>query len=193
MKCQACASNPATVHLTQVMDGKVREIHLCESCAEQGGVNLQNALSLSELLLKIGAPEEGPAVPDGQERSCPGCHMRRSDFKKSSRLGCADCYTAFAADLAPLIASMHKGDRHLGKVPPGGASVSPPPPVAVPPPESAPAPVPAPPVGPSLEQLQKQLAEAIAAERYEEAARWRDQIRMLEEVLSRAPGKEPPP
>jgi protein arginine kinase activator len=191
MKCQACGANPATVHLTQVMDGKVREIHLCESCAEQGGVNLQNSLSLSELLLKIGMPEEGAAAPDGVERSCPGCHMRRSDFKKTSRLGCAECYTAFAADLAPLIASMHKGERHVGKRPPGGGAS----PAGVP---AIPAPAPPPaspvaPVGPTPEQLQKQLAEAIATENYEEAARLRDQIRLLEEVLARLPAKDPLP
>ena len=188
MKCQACGANPATVHLTQVMDGKVREIHLCESCAEQGGVNLQNALSLSELLLKIGVPEEGAATPDGAERSCPGCHMRRSDFKKTSRLGCAECYTAFASDLAPLIASMHKGERHVGKMPPDGGGA---PTVFPVEPASAPAPATPPaPVGPTPEQLQKQLAAAIAAENYEEAARLRDQIRLLEEVLARVPTKE---
>lgn len=190
MKCQACGANAATVHLTQVLEGKVREIHLCESCAEQGGVNLQNALSLSELLLKIGNSEEIPSV-DGVERSCPGCHMRRSDFKKASRLGCAECYQAFAPDLAPLIASMHKGDKHVGKSPPGGApapevtpALAPPSPPPVPPPVS---------VGPSLEQLQKQLAGAIAAEEYEDAARLRDQIRLLEEVLARnsTPGSTP--
>jgi protein arginine kinase activator len=191
MKCQACGANPATVHLTQVMDGKVREIHLCESCAEQGGVNLQNALSLSELLLKIGVPEEGAATPDGAERSCPGCHMRRSDFKKTSRLGCAECYTAFSADLAPLIASMHKGERHVGKTPPGGLVT----PVVMPvvPVPSSPAETPSIPVGPTPEQLHKQLAAAIVVENYEEAALLRDQIRLLEEVLARVPAKGTPP
>ena len=35
MKCQTC-SNPATVHLTDIVEGQKKEVHLCEACAEQG-------------------------------------------------------------------------------------------------------------------------------------------------------------
>src|SRR5438128_1197197 len=34
MKCQSCP-NPATVHLTDIVDGHKKELHLCETCAEQ--------------------------------------------------------------------------------------------------------------------------------------------------------------
>ncbi|MEO1998276.1 MAG: DNA helicase UvrBC, partial [Planctomycetaceae bacterium] len=31
-KCRQCAK-PSTVHITEILDGQVQEIHLCESCA----------------------------------------------------------------------------------------------------------------------------------------------------------------
>ena len=34
MKCQSC-SNPATVHLTDIVAGQKKELHLCQACAEQ--------------------------------------------------------------------------------------------------------------------------------------------------------------
>jgi len=81
--------------------------------------------------------------------------MRRSDFKKTSRLGCPACYEAFAEELTPLLAAVHKGTHHIGKVPAGAAHDSP----------------------AEIVALQKQLNEAVAGERYEEAARLRDVIR----------------
>ena len=35
MKCQFC-DNPATVHLTDIVNKKKREMHLCEACAASG-------------------------------------------------------------------------------------------------------------------------------------------------------------
>ena len=34
MKCQIC-ENPATVHLTDIVNKKKRELHLCEQCARE--------------------------------------------------------------------------------------------------------------------------------------------------------------
>ena len=33
MKCQLCPK-PATVHLTEILDGQKKELHLCQGCAE---------------------------------------------------------------------------------------------------------------------------------------------------------------
>ena len=37
MTCQRC-QDPATVHLTETVDGRRREVHLCATCAEKAGV-----------------------------------------------------------------------------------------------------------------------------------------------------------
>jgi protein arginine kinase activator len=50
MQCECCQEHEATIHLTQVLNGESRELHLCEECAEEHGLNVQGAMSVPELL-----------------------------------------------------------------------------------------------------------------------------------------------
>lgn len=154
MLCESCNEREATVHLTQVADGHVKKVHLCEECAAKSGFDLQGPMSITDILIGMGGAPAGEAgAPD---RSCPRCHLRRSDFKKTGRLGCPECYETFAAELMPLVKGMHRSEQHTGKVPSR---------------ESARLRVSA-----ELAELQKSLDRAIREENYEEAARLRDQI-----------------
>lgn len=158
MRCECCQQHEATIHLTQMIDGQSRELHLCEDCAEESGLNVQGVMSIPEILFGMGsAPEADGEGGKSSGKSCPHCHMRACDFKKTGRLGCPRCYETFSAELGPMLAAMHKGSRHAGKVP---ASLK-----------------------EGLEKdallagLRKQLEDAIRKEQYEEAARLRDRIR----------------
>jgi protein arginine kinase activator len=154
MICESCKERNATVHLTQVVDGAVKKVHLCEECALKTGMNIHAPVSISDILLGLGLanPPEGGGV----ERTCPRCGMSRADFKKTGRFGCPECYEAFAEELPPLISNMHRGEQHIGKVP---ASES----VRVV-------------ATTELNALQKELNKAVAEERFEDAARCRDRI-----------------
>jgi len=58
MKCNICLVEKATVHLTQVEQGKVVEtmkIHLCTKCAAEKGVNDPAGFSLMDLLTAVSA------------------------------------------------------------------------------------------------------------------------------------------
>jgi protein arginine kinase activator len=158
MLCECCQQNEATIHLTQMVENQSRELHLCEGCAEESGMNVQNVMSIPEILFGLGSPGT-PAKENGQTstRSCPHCHMRDCDFKKTARLGCPRCYEAFAEELGPMLAAMHKGTQHAGKIP-GCLKET----IA----KAA-----------LCEELNKQLARAIRDEKYEEAALLRDRIR----------------
>lgn len=158
MLCQICGKKQATVHLTQMLNNEVRKLHLCEQCAAASGMDMDAPESMSSFLLGLGAPKK--TTPETAGRTCPRCRMRFSDFKKSSRLGCQNCYVTFAEALEPLLHGMQKGERHVGKKPvhcAGAVNVF-----------------------PSLSLSKKALEEAVAAENYEEAARIRDQIREAE-------------
>lgn len=158
MLCECCQQNEATIHLTQMVNSQPRELHLCESCAEESGMNVQSVMSIPEILFGLGS-SGALSKPNGPQsnRSCPHCHMRDCDFKKTARLGCPRCYEAFSEELGPMLAAMHKGTQHKGKIPQSVKenmskdSIS--------------------------EDLNKQLEGAIRDERYEEAARLRDRIR----------------
>jgi len=157
MLCESCQQHEATIHVTQVINGNSRELHLCEGCAEETGLNLQTVMSLPEILFGMADSDEGNKALD---RSCPRCHLRGSDFKKTARLGCPHCYETFGQELRPMLGAMHKGLQHTGKIPACERKVM----------EAV----------SQLDALRKQLGSVIEKEDYEAAARLRDLIREAE-------------
>jgi len=156
-----CKQNEATVHLTQMAEGKIKKVDLCEDCSKAKGVDDPTGFSLADLLLGLGAAQELAQTSAGSELSCPVCGFSQADFKKSGRLGCAECYRTFRDGLEGLLKTMHKGIHHVGKAP-----------HAQPPGQDPPG---------RLKALHKRLEQAIAGERYEEAAKLRDEIKVLKE------------
>jgi len=165
MNCDICGCDSPTVHLTEIVDGKVRKLNLCAECAEKSGVNIQDPSSIPDILLGLNA--QAAHAADESAKRCSACHMRWADYKKSTRLGCPACYASFDEELRPLLAAMHKGVIHKGKAAAARA-------VAV----EAPVPVPA---IPSLAELKRHLKDAVVAEDYEMAASLRDQIHRAEQ------------
>ncbi len=154
MLCDVCEEKEATVHLTQVVNDTVKKINLCEKCAAESGLDVNNPLDFTDVLLGLGSQNESD--PEVNNKTCPACRMCFSDFRKTSRLGCQTCYIAFSEELKPLIEAMHKGKQHEGKVPVKGSDKMG--------------------TATSLLTMRKALADAIASENYEEAARIRDEI-----------------
>ena len=162
MLCEACKQTQATVHLTEIINDQMSELHLCESCANQKGAQVESHFGLSDLLSgladfsKSQEPEEVPA------KVCPSCGMTYEDFRKVGRLGCADCYPTFKRSLGSLLKRIHGSALHLGKSPtrlikPARAGKS------------------------ALLDLKRKLERAIESEAFEEAAQLRDQIRRMEQ------------
>ena len=56
MICEVCQSENATVHLTQIISGKMQKIDLCEKCAKERGVADPAVFSLADILhyIKLG-------------------------------------------------------------------------------------------------------------------------------------------
>jgi len=160
MVCDICGKNPATVHLTEIVDDQMNELHLCEECARQKSAQMESQFGLSDLLAGM-VDFEKPAIDkDADTLACPSCKLTYADFKKIGRLGCGECYTAFRKYLAPLLKRIHGSNVHVGKNPQGGAK-------------------PASKLD-SLGDLRSQLQKAIQSEAFEEAAHLRDQIKEIE-------------
>ncbi|CAN5248829.1 UvrB/UvrC motif-containing protein [soil metagenome] len=183
MTCDCC-DRKATVFLTQIVGDKMQKVNLCDACSKEQGVTDPTGFALADLLTGIGneKPIRRPARP--REAACPACGFTQTDFKKTGRLGCANCYTVFREAISSILANMHRGTHHTGKrpcsagIPPEEDFTSPPP-----------RPNPASPTGqPSpfaiqkvrLDTLQSELAAAVAAENYEKAADLRDKIQKLQ-------------
>src|SRR4051794_40442571 len=115
MLCDVCKCNDATVFLTQILEGKMQKVNLCDACSKEKGVQDPTGFALADLLLGIGAAEE---IEKGSgTQKCPVCGFTQSDFKKTGRLGCSSCYLAFCEGLTSLLKAMHKGTEHIGKLP----------------------------------------------------------------------------
>lgn len=118
MKCDKCHKK-ATVHLTEIIDGKSREMHLCEECAQEQSMEMEQQFGLSDLL--AGLTDLGKQIPEMQKKKivCVSCGLTYDDFRKSGRFGCADCYTAFKVQLEQLLKKIHGANVHFGKRPLG--------------------------------------------------------------------------
>lgn len=162
MLCDVCNKNQATVHLTEIIDEQMNELHLCEECARQKSAQMESQFGLSDLL--AGMVEFGKP-PKEKEREevlikCPNCGLTYADFKKIGRLGCSDCYVTFKKFLGSLLKSIHGSSLHVGK------SVYK---AAKPVKEKT-----------GMQDLKAKLQKAVENEEFEEAARLRDQIKELE-------------
>jgi len=163
MLCDVCGKNPATVHLTEIIDDQMNELHLCEDCAREKSAAMEQQFGLSDLLAgmaEVSKPTtakelETPAV------KCPTCGLSYADFKKIGRLGCGECYTVFRKYLAPLLKRIHGSTQHTGKSPSN-------------------IPIKDTKKKTDIQELRLRLQKAIDEEAFEEAARLRDQIKEME-------------
>src|SRR5207249_1325491 len=107
MLCDVCKCNDATVFLTQILEGKMHKVNLCEACSKEKGVQDPTSFALADLLLGLGATDE--LEKGAATQKCPSCGFSQADFKKTGRLGCSECYVTFVEGLSSLLKAMHKG------------------------------------------------------------------------------------
>ena len=158
MKCQSC-ENPATVHLTDIVNGKKKELHLCPACAEKQQLLAQQELNLPAILQTLIGHHVGQLSDELARLTCPVCGIKYMEFRAEGRLGCPHDYVVFRAGLQPLLLRIHRAERHVGKSParrPARHAIQ------------------------SEIELRSQLRAAVDGERYEEAARLRDLLRQRE-------------
>ena len=163
MLCQICGKNPATVHFTEIHDGKMSEIHVCERCAAEKGLHAPAAKQKFDIADLIAGMVDSMTTSEEQRVGrveCPRCGLHYSAFKETGRLGCPECYVAFQFQLRPLLRRIHGDTRHKGKVPArDGEGVS---------------------RSRQIQRLFDELQRAVEREEFERAAELRDEIRRLE-------------
>jgi protein arginine kinase activator len=174
MLCQSCNSNPATVHVTEIVHPEVtpesaggspaaptiREQHLCATCAQGAKLPQMPAVlkkSIPELYQLLQASKRSRRESG---IACPECGMTLLEFRQRGRLGCPKDYEVFAPHLRELFERIHGATRHVGRAPGLDAE--------------------------ALQrlqrrsQLQRELEAAVRDEAYERAARLRDELKTLE-------------
>ena len=120
MICDICGKKKATVHLTEIVDEQMSEMHLCEECARQKSSQMEQQFGIADLLAGL-ADTPKPASSKDSDKSplqCTRCHLPYEDFRKFGRLGCGECYTSFKEHLSGLLRKIHGSNKYLGKTPP---------------------------------------------------------------------------
>ena len=161
MYCDICGKKKATVHLTEIVDDQMSEMHLCEECARQKSAQMGQQFGLADLL--AGLADFGKPVKEEATATikCSNCGMTYDEFRKFGRLGCSQCYESFKMHLGTLLKKVHGSNHHLGKSP-----------IKIPQSEKEKI--------VSFQELKVQLQHAIQMEDFERAAEIRDKIRELE-------------
>jgi len=159
MKCQSCSSK-ATVHFTDIIKGNKKEVHLCQSCAEQKQLIKNQELNFPAILQNLIGQHVGQLTDALARLTCPSCGIKYMEFRAEGRLGCPNDYEVFRVGLEPLLQRLHRSLRHKGKTPRHGPSLGK--------------------ISAEMIELRNRLREAVETENYEEAARLRDLIRQKE-------------
>lgn len=163
MICNLCGVNESTIHLTEIVNDQMIEIHLCETCAQEKGTEFKTHFNVNELLAGLTDVSKWSETYERSIANCANCKLSYEEFGKKGRLGCPHCYASFEKALVPLIRRVQRSTLHIGKRP--GKN-----------------PVSSPEFG-DLKLLQQRLRKCIHDEAFEEAASLRDKIKKLEEKM----------
>ncbi len=171
MLCNVCGLEEATIHLTEIINSKMVELHLCEQCAYEKGTDVKQYLNFNELIEGL---SDAPGTQKSSEKKealrCKGCGISFEEFGKSGRLGCPECYQTFSKSLMPLIKRIQKASQHVGKKPTKiSGEVK---------------------FHMELRELHERLRKLVEQEAFEDAAKVRDLIRQLEEKGKKEAGKD---
>lgn len=125
MLCDVCKKNEATIHIKEMHGGETHTSNLCAACAaekEKNGELSALGFNLAEMLCNLGKISASVKPPRGNSTEftavCPKCGWTLQKVRAfGGRLGCPDCYAAFAPLLTEAIRNVHRGSVHLGKRP----------------------------------------------------------------------------
>ncbi len=178
MLCENCGKNYANVIYTQIINGVKKEISVCEQCSKKLGIDHLNfdmpidfASFLSDFFGEYEDTNIFPIMQKVEQLQCPNCETTFEEFINNGKFGCTECYETFKSRLDPLLQNIHGANRHVGRLGKIKESNK---------------------INKDntndnntkeedkVEELKKELKIAIKEERYEEAAKIRDEIKKLE-------------
>lgn len=172
MLCDVCGKRDAIVFIHQVGAGEKTELHLCSQCAYEHGLkNLEGDMgkALTELLKSLPL-ERTPSTAEAPQllkqkkkypEHCPFCGISLQEIKKNGKAGCGTCWNIYKEVLLSAFTKEQGSIQHQGRY---SRIIT----HAIHKKEE-------------LDRLRQLLQTAVTLEDYEQAARYRDQIKSLQQ------------
>lgn len=195
MLCDDCKKNEATIHVTNIVNGKKTESHLCQDCANKkehtdmfkqlhqsfgqfpkfsnfgsfgqlGSSIFDNDFFNNDFFTNAVYPDG--LLQDSHSQRCDQCGMTFDEFNRTGKFGCDHCYEVFDQEITPLVKRLQGSLAYEGRVPSRGTGVFK--------------------TRHQIKRLRQELNKAIKGEDYEKAITLRDQIKQLEDSLHKDAG-----
>ena len=165
MLCDNCGKREANVKYSENINGRKKELNLCEECSQKLGITnmdfnmpIDFSSFFGEFMEDFAKPDFMPLLDEIKALKCDQCGYTFDDIVNTGRLGCGNCYEIFGERLDPIIKKIQGANRHVGRI---GKII-----------DNK--------IEQKLEKLQEDLKQAIKEERYEDAAKIRDEIKKME-------------
>jgi len=118
MICENCQQREASVFITEVINNKKMQRHLCSICAKETQEKAYNQDSFQQFLtglLKLQGNDTKEL--NNSNKVCPKCQCSLDEFRKTSKLGCDTCYEVFKPYIGQILKRVQSGRLHTGKTP----------------------------------------------------------------------------
>ena len=167
MICDSCGKHEASIKLTQIINGKKTEMMICEECGQKMGIadiGFEMPIDISNFLGDFEFENEKFMPFDvSKQARCKKCDMTYDEFLESGKFGCEECYRTFGNKVDNILKRIQGTDNYIGRTAEHHQNNE----------------VQEVKVNNKLEELQNKLKQAIKDERYEDAAKIRDEIKSL--------------
>lgn len=164
--CEHC-KKPCVIHLTQIINAEVKKADMCETCPHAKQFQDPLQFGLMEKLLGIAMQQGLPT--SNKDLVCDNCGYTESEFLKTGRLGCPECYNVFVTPKMEILRKIQDAEVHKGKSPRNQDKRT---------------------LKQKIAYLNKELLDAIESEDYERAAQLRDELKELKTDLAESEGSD---
>ena len=123
MLCDNCGKREANVRYSENINGVKKELHLCEECSQKLGITDMNfnmpvdfSSFLGDFIEDFATPEFMPLLQEVKQLKCDNCGYTFDDIVNSGNLGCGSCYSVFEDRLDPILKRIQGSNRHVGRI-----------------------------------------------------------------------------
>lgn len=122
MLCENCGKNEVNFRYTQIINGVKKEMALCDKCAKSLGLeslDFNMPINFSNFLgdfLNVAADTDFlPSFTKTGTLQCDNCGMTYHEFTDTGKFGCSHCYDIFSNFLDPVLKNIHGSNTHVGR------------------------------------------------------------------------------